>query len=103
MSKHWTLDDIDWDKFDPALVDPNLLATIKTAAMVEGNAADYVTYLLNVFSDDEAFAASFTNGVRKKSSMVPRSGDGPNWRTRTSTMKPRSSGCSKKAINCRSR
>ena len=55
MSKHWTLDDIDWDKFDPALVDPDLLATIKTAAMVEGNAADYVTYLLNVFSDDEAF------------------------------------------------
>ena len=39
MSKHWTLDDIEWDKFDPSKVDPQLLATIKTAAMVEANAA----------------------------------------------------------------
>jgi rubrerythrin len=57
MSKHWTLDDIDWQAFEPAKVDSALLATIKTAAMVEGNAADYVTYLLNVFEGDDAFSA----------------------------------------------
>jgi rubrerythrin len=55
MSKHWTLDDIEWDNFDPSKVDPKLLATIKTAAMVEANASDYVTYLLNVFDGDDAF------------------------------------------------
>ncbi len=55
MSKHWTLDDIVWDSFDPSRVDPDLLATIKTAAMVEANASDYVTYLLNVFEGDDAF------------------------------------------------
>ncbi|TDI57755.1 MAG: ferritin-like domain-containing protein [Alphaproteobacteria bacterium] len=57
MSKHWTLDDIAWDSFDPSKVDPDLLATIKTAAMVEANASDYVTYLLNVFDGDDAFCA----------------------------------------------
>jgi len=57
MSKHWTLDDIDWQAFEPAKVDSALLAIIKTAAIVEANAADYVTYLLNVFEGDEAFCA----------------------------------------------
>ena len=45
MSKHWTLDDIDWDGFQPSQVDPQLLATIKTAAMVEGNFADGCDHL----------------------------------------------------------
>ena len=57
MSKHWTLDDIDWGSFDASQVDPQMLATIKTAAMVEANAADYVTYLLNVFEGDADFSA----------------------------------------------
>lgn len=52
MAGKWTLDDIAWDKFDPALVDPETLKAVKAAAMVEANAADYVTYLNKVFRDD---------------------------------------------------
>jgi rubrerythrin len=51
MDEHWTLDDIDWAQFDASKVDPDLLAAVKAAAMVEYNAGDYVTYLVNVFSD----------------------------------------------------
>jgi rubrerythrin len=45
----WTLDDIDWSKFDRAKVDPGLLAAVKAAALVEYNAPDYVAYLHRVF------------------------------------------------------
>ncbi|WP_420560046.1 ferritin-like domain-containing protein [Tepidicaulis sp.] len=48
---HWTLDDINWDAFEADAVDPDILAAVKAAAMVEYNAADYVTYLCNVFAD----------------------------------------------------
>lgn len=51
MTRHWTLDDIRWQDFDPAKVDPDILRAVKAAAMVEFNAPDYVTYLCNVFSD----------------------------------------------------
>ncbi|QMW22400.1 ferritin-like domain-containing protein [Sandaracinobacteroides saxicola] len=54
----WTLDDIDWAGFDPARVDPDLLAVVKTASLVEANAADYVAYLRNVFADDPDFVAA---------------------------------------------
>ena len=53
--RHWTLDDIPWDRFDPARVDQDILRVIKAAAMVERNAADYTAYLRNVFSDDSYF------------------------------------------------
>ncbi len=53
--RHWTLDDIPWDRFDPAKVDPDLLRNIKAAAMVEGNGTDYGTYLCSVFKDDPEF------------------------------------------------
>jgi hypothetical protein len=53
--KHWTLDDVPWDSFDPSKVEPDQLALAKAAAMVEYNSADYVTYLKNVFRDDDAF------------------------------------------------
>lgn len=52
---HWTLDDIPWDSFDRPKVEPDQLAIIKAAAMVEYNSADYVSYLVNVFHDDPAF------------------------------------------------
>ncbi len=55
---HWTLADIDWRAFDPATVDAELLAVVKTAALVEANAADYVAYLAAVFADDPAFLAA---------------------------------------------
>jgi rubrerythrin len=47
----WKLDDVRWDAFEPAAVDPALLAAIKAAALVEYNAPDYVTYLKRIFRD----------------------------------------------------
>jgi rubrerythrin len=57
MQSRWTLDDIDWARFDVRKVDANLLAIVKTAALVEANADDYVIYLSNVFADDADFIA----------------------------------------------
>ena len=54
MSQHWTLDDIDWQAFDAAKVDADLLRTVKAASLVEANAPDYVSYLSVVFADDPA-------------------------------------------------
>ena len=48
----WTLDTIEWDKFDASKVDAETLAAVKAASLVEINAADYVDYLSKVFSDD---------------------------------------------------
>ncbi len=48
----WTLDDIPWQAFDAARVDAAIVPVIKTASLVEANAADYRTYLFNVFDDD---------------------------------------------------
>jgi len=53
MGRHWGLDDIAWEKFDASKVDPDLLMAVKTASLVEANSGDYVTYLLNVFRDEE--------------------------------------------------
>jgi rubrerythrin len=58
MQRHWTLDDIDWARFDAAKVSPDVIKVIKTAAMVERNGADYGRYLCNVFRDDAAFCAA---------------------------------------------
>jgi len=56
--KHWTADDIPWDHFDPARVDPDILKVVKAAAMVEKNSADYATYLKNVFLGDADFVTA---------------------------------------------
>lgn len=58
MGEHWTLDDIAWERFDAARVDPGILKAVEAAAMVEHNAGDYVTYLCNVFNDDPEFMAA---------------------------------------------
>ena len=47
----WTLDDVDWSRFDPSRVTPELLASVKAASLVEYNAPDYVCYLKRVFKD----------------------------------------------------
>ena len=47
----WTPDDIAWDRFDPAKAEPWMVDTIKSAALVEYNAPDYVDYLKRVFPD----------------------------------------------------
>lgn len=53
--KHWRLDDVAWDTFEPGKVDPELIPLVKAAAMVERNGRDYATYLARVFGDDPAF------------------------------------------------
>jgi hypothetical protein len=59
--KHWRIDEVAWDRFDPARVDPDLVPLVKAAAMVERNGTDYAIYLNRVFDDDPAFcqAADF--------------------------------------------
>ena len=47
----WTLDDVQWDRFDCAKITPSLLAAVKAASLVEYAAPDYVTYLKRVFKD----------------------------------------------------
>jgi hypothetical protein len=53
--KHWRIDEVAWDRFDPAGVDPTLLPLVKAAAMVERNGTDYAIYLNRVFGDDPDF------------------------------------------------
>ena len=50
----WTLDDIDWSRFDASKATPELLASVKAACLVEYNAPDYVSYLKRVFKDAPA-------------------------------------------------
>lgn len=52
MSDHWTLETIDWSRFDATKVDPQILMAVKAASLVEMNAKDYVEYLRKVFKDD---------------------------------------------------
>jgi hypothetical protein len=47
----WTPDDIAWDKFEPSKAEPWLVDAIKSAALVEYNAPDYVGYLKRVFPE----------------------------------------------------
>lgn len=56
-SKHWSLDDVPWERFDASRVEVNLLAIVKAASLVERNADDYVAYLCDVFADDPTFQA----------------------------------------------
>jgi rubrerythrin len=53
--KHWTLDDIPWERLDRSRVDAEVVKVVKAAAMVEANGGDYATYLCNVFHDDPEF------------------------------------------------
>lgn len=63
----WTLDDVAWDRFDASKVEPDLLAAVKAAALVEYNAQDYVTYLKRVFKrSDEKTVASIEQWGREE-------------------------------------
>ena len=53
--KHWRLDQMPWDAFDPSTVDPEIVALVKAAALVERNGGDYALYLNSVFRDDPDF------------------------------------------------
>ena len=64
--KHWTLDDIHWDRFDRSKVDPELLRLIKAAALVERNGGDYALYLHGVFAGDADFKAVATRWAEEE-------------------------------------
>lgn len=55
----WTLDSIDWSRFDASKVDGELLAAVKASSLVEYNAPDYVAYLKRVYAgaDDATIRA----------------------------------------------
>src|SRR5690349_3607292 len=51
----WTLDNIAWGSFDRTKIDPEIVAIVKAASLVEFNGADYADYLCKVFPDDAPF------------------------------------------------
>jgi len=51
----WTLDDIPWHRFDAAKLDPELVAIVKAASLVEHNGTAYAHHLCRVFADDPEF------------------------------------------------
>ena len=59
--KHWRIEDVAWDRFDPAKVDPEILRLVKSAAMVERNGTEYAVYLSRVFREDPAFCQATDN------------------------------------------
>lgn len=50
----WTLDDVQWSRFDASKVEPRLLAAVKAASLVEFAAPNYVSYLKRVFTGADA-------------------------------------------------
>ncbi len=59
--KHWRIEDVPWDRFDPALTDPDIVPLVKAAAMVERNGMDYAVYLGRIFRDDPDFRGAAEN------------------------------------------
>jgi hypothetical protein len=59
--KHWRLEQVSWDRFDPAKLDRAVVPLVKAAAMVERNGTDYAVYLKNVFHDDPDFRQAADN------------------------------------------
>jgi hypothetical protein len=51
----WTLDDIPWDRFDRARLDPELVRIVKAASLVEFNGGAYAHHLCLIFADDPEF------------------------------------------------
>jgi len=59
--KHWHIDEVAWERFDPSEVDPEIVPLVKAAAMVEKNGGDYAIYLNGVFHDDPDFCQAANN------------------------------------------
>ena len=59
--KHWRIEDVPWNRFDPASVDPEIVPLVKAAAMVERNGMDYAVYLGRIFRDDPDFRGAADN------------------------------------------
>ncbi|MBT3628378.1 MAG: ferritin-like domain-containing protein [Rhodospirillaceae bacterium] len=49
---HWTLDDINWDSFEPDKVDTELLKLVKAACMIEHHSSAYGQYLCAIFNEE---------------------------------------------------
>ncbi len=56
--KHWRIEEVPWDRFDPSKLDPQIVALVKAAALVERNGIDYGTYLNRVFAEDPDFCGA---------------------------------------------
>ncbi|MDJ0386554.1 ferritin-like domain-containing protein [Roseomonas sp. E05] len=59
--KHWHIEQVAWNRFDPARLDPGIVPLVKAAAMVEKNGLDYAVYLNRVFVDDPDFRQAADN------------------------------------------
>ena len=59
--KHWRIEDVAWDRFEPGRVDADVLRLVKAASVVERNGVDYAAYLNNVFTDDPDFQRAADN------------------------------------------
>jgi rubrerythrin len=64
--KHWRIEDVAWDRFDPRAVDQALVPLVKAAAMVERNGRDYAVYLGRVFRDDPDFRKAVDNWAEEE-------------------------------------
>jgi hypothetical protein len=64
--KHWRIEDVTWDAFDPARLDGELIPLVKAAAMVERNGTDYALYLNRVFADDPDFQQAADNWAEEE-------------------------------------
>jgi rubrerythrin len=64
--KHWRIEDVAWDRFDPQEVDAALVPLVKAAAMVERNGRDYAVYLGRVFRDDPDFRQAADNWAEEE-------------------------------------
>jgi hypothetical protein len=64
--KHWRIEQIGWDQFDPARLDPEIVPLVKAAAMVERNGDDYALYLQSVFHDDPDFHRAAANWAEEE-------------------------------------
>jgi hypothetical protein len=53
--RHWTLDDIPWNRFDRDKLDPEIVSIVKAASLVEYNGGAYAHHLCRIFHDDPDF------------------------------------------------
>jgi hypothetical protein len=64
--KHWRIEDVAWDQFQPQSVDPTILPLVKAAALVERNGRDYAQYLRGIFQNDPDFQAAASNWAEEE-------------------------------------
>ncbi len=64
--KHWRIEQVAWDRFDPAKLNPEVVPLVKAAAMVERNGDDYAVYLKRVFADDLDFQLASDNWAEEE-------------------------------------